>query len=702
MEGTIIGTCMEMCPASELSQHNNRNFEINPVTKEFDPKFAIKTFHRSDAGKKILASDVRPLPVLQKTMDHIINVVIGKLVGLTPGATEWNMAKFVRDIFRSIRQDITIQNLRGPEIIDMLEKMALFFIACGVKFLDEEEFDPTQNFEQVTQTLLSLDEYYDDYFAKTGKHSPNESEFRAAHLLVSITEDRFMLKIVQLPQVVLQSAAVKKVLDLRQAYNTNNLHQFVHIAMNSPLHLMCVAISSAKQFWTTTLKNFRIACKQFSLTKDFFKKVMLMGNKTFQLWEPGMGIEDVNGGFKFDIKKMPEIPKATKTVVPPKIRMKVDTVDFRTVFDLEVSGPQRDIKIPTKQNLNASTYTYNHTEEKQKDEIVANYQETIVHDNKYKEEKDEESSEEHSEEKSEEDEKEPQEAPAKIEEITSKVKEQEIKVKNYEPSHTEYPKKLPEPVHINLPTKRTQIIPADLSILSILPRELPERCFATIGINAGGDSESANFAIKRMRTDDPIIYCDEIHTRNSILYLLILRNDLLFHESPLGALIDCEEKNSLESFSNETKVFKFTYNSSASPYFNFDSILRSAIKAAVREITPYDITELFISGAASYLSSYQFSAYKKAFCDLITSSYFHKYLVPFDHKLISYNDLRSFVSAIQTADRNLDNFGIRQFLVPLDKSFSAEDFYSKITIIAEEDIIESSFDNILLEFLEDL
>ena len=286
MEGTIIGTCMEMCPASELFQHNNMNFEINPITKEFDPKFAIKTFHRSDAGKKILPSDVRPLPILQKTMDHIINVVIGKLVGLTPGATEWNMAKFVRDIFRSIRQDITIQNLKGPEVIDMLEKMALFFIACGVKFLDEEEFDPTQNFEQVTQTLLSLDEYYDDYFSKTGKHSTNESEFRAAHLLVSITEDRFMLKIVQLPQVVLQSAAIKTVLDLRQAYNTNNLHQFVNIAMNSPLHLMCVAISSAKQFWTLSLKHFRIACKQFSLSTNFFKKVLLMGNKTFQLWEP--------------------------------------------------------------------------------------------------------------------------------------------------------------------------------------------------------------------------------------------------------------------------------------------------------------------------------------------------------------------------------------------------------------------------------
>ena len=119
MNETIVGTCMQMCPASELDQHNNRNFEINPVTKEFDPSFAIKTFHRSDAGKKILASDIRPLPVLQKTMNHIINVVIGQLVGLTPGATEWNMAKFVRDIFRSIRQDITIQNLKGIEVIDI-------------------------------------------------------------------------------------------------------------------------------------------------------------------------------------------------------------------------------------------------------------------------------------------------------------------------------------------------------------------------------------------------------------------------------------------------------------------------------------------------------------------------------------------------------------------------------------------------------
>ena len=383
--------------------------------------------------------------------------------------------------------------------------------------------------------------------------------------------------------------------------------------------------------------------------------------------------------------------------------MKVDTLDFRTVFNLEKTGPQRDIPTPIQYSTPIVHISNKNEEESHEDHQspILQHSTPSVSIEETKEDEEEKEQDETNEES--ENVKEEEEDHNELQnEKEIKEKQQEIKIRNYEPSHSEYPKQLPTSVCIHLPTKRTQIIPADLSIYSLIPRDLPARCYATIGINASGDSESANFAIKRLRTDDPIIYCDEIHIRDSILYLLILRNDLLFHESPLGALIDCEEKSSIESLSKETKIFKFNYNTTTSPYFNFDSILRSAIKAAIREIIPFDLTELFINGSVSYMSSYQFSAYKKAFCDLILSSYFLKYLVPFDHKLLGYNELKGFVSSVQTADRKLENLGIQQFLVPLDKNFNSADFYSKITIFAEEEVIETSFDDILLEFLEDL
>ena len=195
---------------------------------------------------------------------------------------------------------------------------------------------------------------------------------------------------------------------------------------------------------------------------------------------------------------------------------------------------------------------------------------------------------------------------------------------------------LPPVFDVVIKKKLTKVIPANLDIPSILPRGLPEMCFATIGINAGGHSKSAKFARERLRTKRPIIFCDEIETREGSIYLLIIRNDMILHDFPLGAVVHCEENN---DYDTDVKNFIFNVNETNSPCFTFDSLLRSAIKKAARQIVPFDLTELFVNEAVTFIASFQFEYYKSAFIKAIKSYEFMKHVVPFDHMLITRSDM---------------------------------------------------------------
>ena len=67
-----------------------------------------------------LPHDVRPQPVLQMTMDYLI-VEIVDLYGRVPQG-EWY--DFLWDRMRSVRKDITLQQLSTPEAAELLEKCA--------------------------------------------------------------------------------------------------------------------------------------------------------------------------------------------------------------------------------------------------------------------------------------------------------------------------------------------------------------------------------------------------------------------------------------------------------------------------------------------------------------------------------------------------------------------------------------------------
>lgn len=151
----------------------------------------VKRFRRSAAGyDEQLPSDIRPPAILQKTLDHLLDIVVG---GPEPLA---NTHKFVWDRTRGIRNDFSIQQVTKVEdlriAIDCFERIARFHI-LSLHLLsrpdaDNGEFDHFQEREQLNNTLLSLMYYYDDSRHKMA--SPNEAEFRAYCVIFEIQDQR--------------------------------------------------------------------------------------------------------------------------------------------------------------------------------------------------------------------------------------------------------------------------------------------------------------------------------------------------------------------------------------------------------------------------------------------------------------------------------------------------------------------------------
>ena len=111
-------------------------------------------------------------------MNYLIDHVLGKY-GLNKESHV-----FIRDRTRAIRQDIILQNYKGIETVDILEKCARFHIMALHEMCEypEREFNPKMEREQISGVLSSLSELY-DYLRKRNEPQTNEAEFRAYMIL---------------------------------------------------------------------------------------------------------------------------------------------------------------------------------------------------------------------------------------------------------------------------------------------------------------------------------------------------------------------------------------------------------------------------------------------------------------------------------------------------------------------------------------
>jgi hypothetical protein len=226
----------------------------------------VKRFRRSAAGyDEQLPSDIRTPETLQKTLDYLVDSVIGGPQRLAV------IHKFVWDRTRAIRNDFSIQQVSKEDdvdkAVDCYERIARFHILsmhqlCNPDNLSEDDaFDFFQEREQLNNTLLSLMYYYDDN--RDSMNFPNEAEFRAYCIIFEMQsqqpdlEDRMQ----SWPRHLLADKRVEAALQLyRAAGNTlfdqgplrpmapfslaqNNSGRFWHVLLSPavPYIMACVA-----------------------------------------------------------------------------------------------------------------------------------------------------------------------------------------------------------------------------------------------------------------------------------------------------------------------------------------------------------------------------------------------------------------------------------------------------------------------------
>ncbi|GAB2287495.1 hypothetical protein Dimus_021870 [Dionaea muscipula] len=189
---SIIGTCPFMCPERERVQRERLRdlavFErLNGDPARTSSSLAVKKFCRTMSTKDIKASDIRPLPVLDNTLKYLLELFDSSDRD-RPFET---IHDFIFDRTRSIRQDLSMQNIIDNQAIWMYEKMVKFHVISHYKLRECSAESPSTcvmrhlNMEQLTKSLVSLYSLYDinrksDYIAE------NEAEFRSLYVLLHL------------------------------------------------------------------------------------------------------------------------------------------------------------------------------------------------------------------------------------------------------------------------------------------------------------------------------------------------------------------------------------------------------------------------------------------------------------------------------------------------------------------------------------
>lgn len=201
------GTCEDMCPQLEKIERLLEG-RVDACEKGLQPDGTItrhavlekmvKIHARSSAGQDApLPSEVRTTAALRRTVDYLMKEVL----------SEENLSQvhgFLWNRTRALRRDFVFHSfMTSDELLDQvycLETIARFHsLALHLMSKPEnssEAFDTYQEFEQLSNTMISLLQAYDDCKAN-GITCENEAEFRAYSILIQRKTHPGLLDMVQ-------------------------------------------------------------------------------------------------------------------------------------------------------------------------------------------------------------------------------------------------------------------------------------------------------------------------------------------------------------------------------------------------------------------------------------------------------------------------------------------------------------------------
>ncbi|KAL8566161.1 hypothetical protein ACOMHN_041316 [Nucella lapillus] len=255
----FVGTCPDICPEKErLYREEVRRLSIYEIipgsstcfipslsvqltgsTSLVDHKKAVKEYSRSSADQdEPLPHELRPLPVLTMTMNYLLVEIAD--CGEDGKWAEWY--DFLWNRTRSIRKEVTQQQLCSQEVVDLLEKCVRFHIYCAERLCAEDMmvFDSKINDENLTKCLQTLKELYADMENRHGLYCPNEAEFRAYIVLMNLNEGDTLREVQQFRSEVRSSAEIGFAVKAYSALYSNNYVRFFRLVRSASFLNACI------------------------------------------------------------------------------------------------------------------------------------------------------------------------------------------------------------------------------------------------------------------------------------------------------------------------------------------------------------------------------------------------------------------------------------------------------------------------------
>ncbi|XP_002937549.2 SAC3 domain-containing protein 1 [Xenopus tropicalis] len=225
-----VGLCPDMCPRKERQERERQgllhHFETTDGQRArrgrrgkasmcADPAKTVKEYSRPAAGKELSSPyDIRPPAVLLKTVRYLL-MKVWDSVNEMDSVNLSEAYCFVFDRLRAVRQDMTVQRVRGQLGAVVLEE-SLGFLLCApylVRHLPVESYDEVLHATQVRESFAELMECY-----KEDVRHPREAEFQALLLLYDLGNLDTMNRALKLHHRIGDAPQVRLAMDVNRAY----------------------------------------------------------------------------------------------------------------------------------------------------------------------------------------------------------------------------------------------------------------------------------------------------------------------------------------------------------------------------------------------------------------------------------------------------------------------------------------------------
>ncbi|XP_043713051.1 SAC3 family protein B-like isoform X1 [Telopea speciosissima] len=247
----IIGLCPDMCPDSEREERERKGdldkYERLDGDRNQTTQFlAVKKYNRTAEREADL---IRPMPVLQKTVDYLL-----ALLGQPHDVRFLGMYNFLWDRMRAIRMDLRMQHIFNRRAITMLEQMIRLHIIAMHELCEytkgegfSEGFDAHLNIEQMNKTSVELFQMYDDH-RKKGIDVPTQKEFRGYYALLKLDKHpgykvepaELSLDLAKMTPEIRQAPEVLFAREVARACRTGNFIAFFRLARKATYLQACL------------------------------------------------------------------------------------------------------------------------------------------------------------------------------------------------------------------------------------------------------------------------------------------------------------------------------------------------------------------------------------------------------------------------------------------------------------------------------